>query len=107
MTQCTVLAVLWTIDSSGATKRYRAAAHARAVGPQALVGSKSGPKILEELGKVPSYKLDCELLEEGALSRGSNSHVSVRLTIKSTFAPGTSADPVVAPRLFGHGPNLD
>jgi hypothetical protein len=110
MTLCTVLAVLWTTDDRDATKQYRAAAHARVVGPQALVGSKSGPKILEELGKVPSYKLYCELLEEGALSRGSHSHVSVRLTIKSTFAPGTSADldlPVVALRLFGHGPNFD
>lgn len=84
--------------------------HEYGLGRQAIIGSKSAPKILEELGKVPSYKLYCELLEEGALSRGSHSHVSVRLTIKSTFVPGTSADldlPVVALRLFGHGPNFD
>ena len=63
--------------------------HEYGLGRQAIIGSKSAPKILEELGKVPSYTIDCQVLQEGALSvsGGSHSQVSVRLTIKSTFAP--------------------
>lgn len=48
-----------------------------------------GTKLLEELAKVPSYSVDWAVLEDGAQSAGSPSQVSVRLTIKSTFSPGT------------------
>ena len=57
--------------------------------PQAILGRHVGTRLVEELAKVPSYSVDWAVLEDGARPAGPTSHVSVRLTIKSTFSPGT------------------